>query len=176
MHLPCGAAPAAAVEGSGAPSPTPAPALLPDFEPALACCWTWHGPYHVHASGERAAHTDTAAPREAGSHPHAAAIQQLIATSASCGDYCAVRPPQPTDAPPHDGVSPRRVQLVETRRQLARLGHLLQRLPRFAVDTEHHARHSYLGVTCLIQISTGVRCNERVGRPALLSATRAWRA
>jgi len=42
--------------------------------------------------------------------------------------------------------------------------HLIAQVDAFALDLEHHAKRSYLGVTCLIQISTGVAVLLHLGR------------
>eukprot|EP00803_Ostreobium_quekettii_P004481 evm.model.scf_2336.1 EVM.evm.TU.scf_2336.1 scf_2336:1322-8896(+) len=44
---------------------------------------------------------------------------------------------------------------VDSKAALKSLAAELQSCTRFAIDTEHHAHRSYLGITCLIQISTG---------------------
>ena len=44
--------------------------------------------------------------------------------------------------------------LVETEEQLAELKEVLEESKEIAIDLEHHDHRSYLGFTCLMQIST----------------------
>ena len=46
-------------------------------------------------------------------------------------------------------------QLIATQSELAAAVEELQGVTCLALDTEHHSEHSYLGLTCLIQLSTG---------------------
>ncbi|TRY54084.1 hypothetical protein DNTS_034504 [Danionella cerebrum] len=45
-------------------------------------------------------------------------------------------------------------QFINTLEDLVALNEKLARLPEFAVDLEHHSYRSFLGITCLMQIST----------------------
>ena len=44
---------------------------------------------------------------------------------------------------------------VDTMGRLAAMNEALQQHDSFALDLEHHAEHSYLGFTCLLQITAG---------------------
>lgn len=46
-------------------------------------------------------------------------------------------------------------ELVTTPQQLKAAAARLRKAPFLAMDTEHHSQHSYLGITCLLQLSTG---------------------
>jgi hypothetical protein len=81
-------------------------------------------------------------------HPYSAAVDQLVS-----------RPPLPFNpsayppAPPCTADTP--LVLVSSKRALQEMVQQLKIQPHLAVDTEHNAVRSYLGMTCLIQISTG---------------------
>lgn len=70
-----------------------------------------------------------------------------------------VRQPPPLYNP---GNVPPRIQdcelnLITSPQQLATVVEQLSKLDRFALDVEHHSTHTYSGITCLVQISTGKR-------------------
>ena len=44
---------------------------------------------------------------------------------------------------------------VDTVERLMAMKEVLQQHDSFALDLEHHAKHSYLGFTCLLQITAG---------------------
>ena len=86
-------------------------------------------------------------------HPYGAAIEQLVA-----------RPPLPFD-PSHYPPLPQSTAdspliIVNSKRMLRRLVDDLRKESHLAIDTEHNAVRSYLGITCLLQISTGRVCQS----------------
>lgn len=78
-------------------------------------------------------------------HPHAAAIAAL--QSAPPPLRAPAAPPAPLEACTWEWV--------DRPERLAQLAAQLSRCERFALDAEHHSAHSYAGITCLLQLSTG---------------------
>ena len=74
-------------------------------------------------------------------------------------DLCLKPPPlllSPTaPAPLSSELSPSNFAFVDTPVALVAAVTELTGLPRLAIDIEHHSVHTYSGLTCLIQISTG---------------------
>ena len=62
---------------------------------------------------------------------------------------------------------------ISTPAQLQEMVRRLSAAPALGVDVEHHAKHSYLGFICLIQLSTGDLRTCRHGRwcPAVSEIT-----
>lgn len=60
-----------------------------------------------------------------------------------------------TDVGPPAHLDGRTPVLVDTFQSLKALTENLQQQKCFALDLEHHAEHSYLGWTCLLQINAG---------------------
>lgn len=89
-------------------------------------------------------------------HPYALEINSLIeqARAATAATLSAVAPPLLLPPPPPLPLEQTPLVTVSTRRQLADLAQRLLDVDEFAVDVEHHAYRSYLGLTCLVQIST----------------------
>ena len=67
----------------------------------------------------------------------------------------AVPPLQPHLPTPPAPLTDATLRLVSSPAALAHLVAQLATEPRIAVDVEAHAQHSYEGLTCLIQMSTG---------------------
>lgn len=108
------------------------------------------------ASAGLAASDDSAQPSELVAaeqqeHPYAPEIQVLLQhpqlPAALAPGSALAGPPPPLSATP--------LVWVHTPRQLAAMLAALQGVPAIALDTEHHSQRSYLGVTCLLQLSTG---------------------
>lgn len=59
------------------------------------------------------------------------------------------------NAPPHVDATP--WEWVATPVHLEAVAAELEGESALAVDVEHHSQHSYLGFTCLVQLSTGTR-------------------
>jgi hypothetical protein len=53
-------------------------------------------------------------------------------------------------------------QWVDRPEQLAGVADAARQAGRVALDVEHHSRRSYLGITCLLQLSTGALFLELV--------------
>lgn len=51
-------------------------------------------------------------------------------------------------------MSETKISFIDTLEDLVALNEKLCRLPEFAVDLEHHSYRSFMGITCLMQIST----------------------
>ncbi len=81
-------------------------------------------------------------------HPYLNEIHTLLLQSPSRAESA-----QPAPLPPPLDLTP--FTLVSTRAQLDCLVHALRRAGEFALDLEHHSHRSYLGLSCLMQISTG---------------------
>ena len=78
-------------------------------------------------------------------HPHRQAIAALLGQPPPL--FVPGAPPASVDSCPW--------ALVESEEDVAALAAFLARQRRFALDVEHHKVHSYAGVTCLLQLSTG---------------------
>ncbi|KAG0711668.1 Exosome component 10 [Chionoecetes opilio] len=83
--------------------------------------------------------------REHYSHPYEYELQHWT-TPASQLTPVAPQPPKPLDTTP--------LTMITTEQELADMVAKLKTCTEFAVDLEHHSFRSYLGLTCLIQIST----------------------
>uniref|UniRef100_A0A7R9V667 HRDC domain-containing protein n=1 Tax=Chlamydomonas euryale TaxID=1486919 RepID=A0A7R9V667_9CHLO len=80
-------------------------------------------------------------------HPYVDRMEQLRCFTQPTESYaCPVMPAT---------LSETSLIFVRTRQQLADMARALSKVAEFAVDTEHHARRSYAGFTCLFQASTG---------------------
>eukprot|EP00759_Apiculatamorpha_spiralis_P021614 PhF_6_TR26294/c4_g1_i1/m.37698/K12591/RRP6, EXOSC10; exosome complex exonuclease RRP6 len=105
-------------------------------------------------------------------HPYAEVIQEWIIPGAQM---------RPVNEKLYEPVQSTPLRMITTRAQLQQLVDDLKSVSEFAVDLEHHSLHSYLGVTCLVQISTrttdyiidalAVRRHMHLLREAFLSPT-----
>lgn len=97
------------------------------------------------------------APQPRLAHPHADLIQQL----------CSQPPPlQPTLTPwKHEDQDTfiHSFTWVDTVPKLAAAAMELYEQDRTALDVEHHSTHTYSGLTCLVQLSTGEWQQQRAG-------------
>lgn len=90
-------------------------------------------------------------PAEAPEPPFRQAIERLLSQAPP------LHPPGALPLPLHRCTC----TWVCTPQQLTSLAAALGRLQRFALDVEHHSIHLYAGVTCLLQISTGGRAQQK---------------
>ena len=106
----------------------------------------------------------TAAPPPPVDHPLAALVAPLLAQPPPL----AARPraPLPLASTP--------CQWVDTPPRLAAAAMQLYEEPRVALDAEHHARHSYQGLTCLLQLSTGGWVGWVRGRVGWVGGVGGW--
>nr|CDJ91309.1 3'-5' exonuclease and Helicase RNase D C-terminal domain containing protein [Haemonchus contortus] len=78
-------------------------------------------------------------------HPYQLEIQNFVVPSSQ------MESKEPIASSDIDGTS---LTMIKTKEDLERLRDVLNSCREFAVDLEHHDFRSYLGITCLIQIST----------------------
>ena len=138
----CTSDPAAAAPGSDASSSAEATAAPP--EP------------HARGVSQRAEAERAAFQQQ---HPHAAAILRLAQELPLPG--VAVTGVLP---PPLASLEDTPLVMVRGVRQLRMLARRLKAAGRFAVDLEHNSFRSYLGLTSLMQISTGEKAGRWAGR------------
>ena len=69
--------------------------------------------------------------------------------------YCRGSSNSFTDVAMPVSLEAAQVVWVDTVERLMAMKVVLQQHDSFALDLEHHAEHSYLGLTCLLQINAG---------------------
>ncbi|VDL82642.1 unnamed protein product [Nippostrongylus brasiliensis] len=79
------------------------------------------------------------------SHPYTYEIQNFVVPDSQMESRPPVKPLDFKDTP---------LKMVKTKEDLELLRDTLNKCKEFAVDLEHHDFRSYLGITCLLQIST----------------------
>ncbi|WKX93809.1 hypothetical protein Q1695_011238 [Nippostrongylus brasiliensis] len=79
------------------------------------------------------------------SHPYTYEIQNFVVPDSQMESRPPVKPLDFKDTP---------LRMVKTKEDLELLRDTLNKCKEFAVDLEHHDFRSYLGITCLLQIST----------------------
>eukprot|EP00879_Flechtneria_rotunda_P011906 GHRR01012435.1.p1 GENE.GHRR01012435.1~~GHRR01012435.1.p1 ORF type:complete len:931 (+),score=387.60 GHRR01012435.1:2246-5038(+) len=87
------------------------------------------------------------------------AAQKAAATwpspQAVAGAVPSIVQKQPQQLPPPPPLSETPFVWVDSRKKLQAMLRQLEGVPCIGLDAEHSSQHSYLGVTCLLQISTG---------------------